>query len=386
MGLIAPHASDSLQPLQVDDDERLALQQYAKNLPAITLSSRETGDLVMLGIGGFTPLYGFMREEDWHSVCDNMHLAKGVFWPIPITVSVTDAQADTLKLGDEIALKTPDGQIIGILNVDSIYRPDKQYEANQVFTTTDPSHPGVAMLMAQPPVNLGGKVRVLHDNGFKAQFGQYALTPQQTRERFNQLGWKKIAAFQTRNPMHRSHEYLVKTVLELFDGVLIHSLFGNLKPGDVPANIRLKAINSLIHNYFVPDSVIHSGYPLDMRYAGPKEALLHALFRQNYGCSHLIVGRDHAGVGDFYSLFAAQEIFSHLQDNDLLIKPIKIDWTFYCHKCDGMASTKTCPHDSAERVLISGTEVRRRLQAKEPIPETFSRPEVVAELYQWVNQ
>lgn len=386
MGLIAPHASDSLQPLQVDDDERLALQQYAKNLPAITLSSRETGDLVMLGIGGFTPLYGFMREEDWRSVCDNMHLANGVFWPIPITVSVTDAQAETLKLGDEISLKTPDGQIIGILNVDSIYRPDKQYEANQVFTSTDPSHPGVAMLMAQPPVNLGGKVRVLHDNGFKAQFGQYALTPQQTRERFNQLGWKKIAAFQTRNPMHRSHEYLVKTVLELFDGVLIHSLFGNLKPGDVPANIRLKAINSLIHNYFAPDSVIHSGYPLDMRYAGPKEALLHALFRQNYGCSHLIVGRDHAGVGDFYSPFAAQEIFSHLQDNDLLIKPIKIDWTFYCHKCDGMASTKTCPHDSADRVLISGTEVRRRLQAKEPIPETFSRPEVVAELYQWVNQ
>ncbi|MCX8586240.1 MULTISPECIES: sulfate adenylyltransferase [unclassified Gilliamella] len=386
MGLIAPHASDSLQPLQVNDDERLALQQYAKNLPAITLSSRETGDLVMLGIGGFTPLYGFMREEDWRSVCDNMHLANGVFWPIPITVSVTDAQAETLKLGDEIALKTSDGQIIGILNVDSIYRPDKQYEANQVFTTTDPSHPGVAMLMAQPPVNLGGKVRVLHDNGFKAQFGQYALTPQQTRERFNQLGWKKIAAFQTRNPMHRSHEYLVKTVLELFDGVLIHSLFGNLKPGDVPVNIRLKAINSLIHNYFVPDSVIHSGYPLDMRYAGPKEALLHALFRQNYGCSHLIVGRDHAGVRDFYSPFAAQEIFSHLQDNDLLIKPIKIDWTFYCHKCDGMASTKTCPHDSADRVLISGTEVRRRLQAKEPIPETFSRPEVVAELYQWVDK
>lgn len=386
MGLIAPHASDNLQPLQVNDDERLALQQYAKNLPAITLSSRETGDLVMLGIGGFTPLYGFMREEDWRSVCDSMHLANGVFWPIPITVSVTDAQAETLKLGDEIALKTPDGQIIGILNVDSIYRPDKQYEANQVFTTTDPSHPGVAMLMAQPPVNLGGKVRVLHDNGFKALFGQYALTPQQTRERFTQLGWKKIAAFQTRNPMHRSHEYLVKTVLELFDGVLIHSLFGNLKPGDVPANIRLKAINSLIHNYFVPDSVIHSGYPLDMRYAGPKEALLHALFRQNYGCSHLIVGRDHAGVGDFYSPFAAQKIFSHLQDNDLLIKPIKIDWTFYCHKCDGMASTKTCPHDSADRVLISGTEVRRRLQAKEPIPETFSRPEVVAELYQWANQ
>ena len=386
MALIPPHASDQLQPLLVKDDDRLALQHYAKNLPAITLSSREAGDLVMLGIGGFTPLYGFMREEDWRSVCDNMHLANGVFWPIPITVSVTDAQADTLKLGDDIALKTPDGQIIGILNVDSIYRPDKQFEAMQVFTTTDQNHPGVAMLMAQPPVNLGGKVRVFHDNGFKTQFGQYALTPQETRERFNQLGWHKIAAFQTRNPMHRSHEYLVKTVLELFDGVLIHSLFGNLKAGDVPANIRLKAINTLIYNYFVSDSVVHSGYPLDMRYAGPKEALLHALFRQNYGCSHLIVGRDHAGVGNYYSPFAAQEIFTQLRDEDLLIKPIKIDWTFYCHKCAGMASSKTCPHDSDDRVLISGTEVRRRLQTKEPIPETFSRPEVVAELYQWANQ
>ena len=386
MALIPPHASDQLQPLLVKDDDRLALQHYAKNLPAITLSSREAGDLVMLGVGGFTPLYGFMREEDWRSVCDNMHLANGVFWPIPITVSVTNAQADTLKLGDDIALKTPDGQIIGILNVDSIYRPDKQFEAMQVFTTTDQSHPGVAMLMAQPPVNLGGKVRVFHDNGFKTQFGQYALTPQETRERFNQLGWHKIAAFQTRNPMHRSHEYLVKTVLELFDGVLIHSLFGNLKAGDVPANIRLKAINTLIHNYFVPNSVVHSGYPLDMRYAGPKEALLHALFRQNYGCSHLIVGRDHAGVGNYYSPFAAQDIFTQLRDEDLLIKPIKIDWTFYCHKCAGMASSKTCPHDSDDRVLISGTEVRRRLQTKEPIPETFSRPEVVAELYQWANQ
>ena len=386
MALIPPHASDQLQPLLVKDDDRLALQHYAKNLPAITLSSREAGDLVMLGVGGFTPLYGFMREEDWRSVCDNMHLANGVFWPIPITVSVTNAQADTLKLGDDIALKTPDGQIIGILNVDSIYRPDKQFEAMQVFTTTDQSHPGVAMLMAQPPVNLGGKVRVFHDNGFKTQFGQYALTPQETRERFNQLGWYKIAAFQTRNPMHRSHEYLVKTVLELFDGVLIHSLFGNLKAGDVPANIRLKAINTLIHNYFVPNSVVHSGYPLDMRYAGPKEALLHALFRQNYGCSHLIVGRDHAGVGNYYSPFAAQDIFTQLRDEDLLIKPIKIDWTFYCHKCAGMASSKTCPHDSDDRVLISGTEVRRRLQTKERIPETFSRPEVVAELYQWANQ
>ncbi|WP_392564403.1 sulfate adenylyltransferase [Orbus wheelerorum] len=385
MSLILPHASQTLKPLLVPPNNLDARQQYAKTLPEITLSTREVGDLVMLGIGGFTPLYGFMREQDWRSVCDNMHLANGVFWPIPITVSVSDEQADHINLGDDIALKTPEGNLIGLLTVDSIYEPDKQFEAQQVFGTTDTAHHGVAVLMAQPPINLGGKVEVFNDDGFKARFGQYALTPQETRDRFTLLGWQKIAAFQTRNPMHRSHEYLVKTVLELFDGVLIHSLFGNLKAGDVPAEIRLKAINTLIDNYFVKDSVIHSGYPLDMRYAGPKEALLHALFRQNYGCSHLIVGRDHAGVGDFYTAFAAQEIFSALKADDLLIEPIKIDWTFYCQKCAGMASNKTCPHDSNYRVLISGTEVRRRLQAKESLPVTFSRPEVVEELYLWAN-
>lgn len=380
MGLISPHASKTLQPLLIDESQRIERQKHAATLQAITLSTRETGDLVMLGLGGFTPLYGFMREQDWRSVCDNMHLENGVFWPIPITTSVSNEQAKTIKLGDEVALKTPEGEFIGILAVDSIYQPDKAWEAKQVFGTTDTAHHGVAVLMAQPPVNLGGKVEVFHDNGFKQKYGDNALTPQESRALFEQLGWHKIAAFQTRNPMHRSHEYLVKTVLELFDGVLIHSLFGNLKEGDIPADIRLKAINTLIDNYFVKNSVIHSGYPLDMRYAGPKEALLHALFRQNYGCTHLIVGRDHAGVGDFYSAFAAQEIFSSLKDDDLIIKPIKIDWTFYCQKCEGMASNKTCPHDAKDRVLISGTEVRRRLKNKESLPSTFSRPEVVFEL------
>lgn len=385
MPLITPHASQTLQPLMVSQDTLLAEQHYASSLFAITLSTREVGDLVMLGIGGFTPLYGFMSEQDWQSVCDNMHLADGVFWPIPITVSVSEQQADVIALGDDIALKTAEGNIIGVLSVDSIYRPDKQWEAERIYGTTDISHPGVAVLMSQPAINLGGKVKVFNDDGFKERFAEYALTPAETRALFDQLGWQKIAAFQTRNPMHRSHEYLVKTVLELFDGVLIHSLFGHLKAGDIPADIRLKAINTLIDNYFVENSVIHSGYPLDMRYAGPKEALLHALFRQNYGCSHLIIGRDHAGVGDFYTPFAAQEIFSTLREGDLLIEPINIDWTFYCQKCCGMASNKTCPHDSSYRLLISGTEVRRRLQARESLPVTFSRPEVVEELYHWIK-
>lgn len=385
MALIAPHASAELKPLQVSQAHLAERQKVAQQLVSITLSTRETGDLVMLGLGGFTPLYGFMRQQDWLNVCVDMHLADGTFWPIPITASVTEEQAHHIKLGDEVALKSPSGKLVGILAVDSIYQPDKQFEAESVFGTTDSNHPGVAVLFAQPAINLGGKVEVFNDDGFKSHFGAHALTPQETRQLFAELGWQTIAAFQTRNPMHRSHEYLVKTVLEVYDGVLIHSLFGNLKEGDVPADIRVKAINALIENYFVPRTVVHAGYPLDMRYAGPKEALLHALFRQNYGCTHLIVGRDHAGVGDYYSPFAAQAIFASLTPGDLLIQPIKIDWTFYCEKCDGMASKKTCPHDAQYRVLISGTEVRRRLKAKEPLPATFSRPEVVEALYEWVN-
>ncbi len=385
MTLIRPHASDQLRPLMINADKLTEYRQYAEKLPKITLTSRENGDLIMLGLGGFTPLYGFMTYQDWLNVCQNMRLTNGVFWPIPITVSVSNTIAKTLHTGDDVALINPKGKTVAILHINSIYQPDKLLEAICVYGTDDLTHPGVAGLMAQFDVNLGGQVDVLDDGGFKAHFGQYALTPKECRDLFSLRGWKKIAAFQTRNPMHRSHEYLVKTVLELFDGVLIHSLFGHLKPGDLPADIRLKAINTLIEHYFVANTVVHSGYPLDMRYAGPKEALLHALFRQNYGCTHLIVGRDHAGVGDFYSPFAAQAIFDMLAPGDLDIRPIKIDWTFYCEKCHSMASAKTCPHDKQYHQLISGTEVRRRLKAKEALPSTFSRPEVVAELYKWIE-
>lgn len=385
MTLIRPHASDRLCPLVVVPEKLASRRQYAEKLPKISITSRENGDLIMLGLGGFTPLYGFMTQQDWLNVCQNMRLTNNVFWPIPITVSVSHNIAKTLHIDDDVALINPIGEIAGILHISSIYQPDKSLEALCVYGTQDPKHPGVANLMAQPEFNLGGQVEVFGDGGFKDHFGQYALTPTECRDLFEQRGWNKIAAFQTRNPMHRSHEYLVKTVLELFDGVLIHSLFGHLKQGDIPADIRLKAINALIEHYFVAGTVVHSGYPLDMRYAGPKEALLHALFRQNYGCTHLIVGRDHAGVGDFYAPFAAQDIFNTLLPGDLDIQPIKIDWTFYCEKCDSMASAKTCPHEQQYRQLISGTEVRRRLRAKEPLPVTFSRPEVVAELYKWIE-
>jgi sulfate adenylyltransferase len=381
--LVPPHASPVLKEKRLTGDALLAAQQKAQTLPQITISSREAGDLIMLGIGGFTPLDGFMNHADWQSVCDNMHIAtgdnKGVFFPIPITLSTDQAQADALNIGDDIAL-VYQGDIMGILTLAEKYHIDKAHECQTVFGTTDSAHPGVAMVMAQGDVNLAGDVVVLSEGEFPSKYGDIYLTPAQTRAIFEQKGWQTVAAFQTRNPMHRSHEYLAKIAIEICDGVMIHSLLGALKPGDIPADVRQQAIGTLIDNYFRKDTVIQAGYPLDMRYAGPREALLHALFRQNYGCSHLIVGRDHAGVGDYYGAFDAQHIFDTLADNDLITQPLKIDWTFWCNACDSMASTKTCPHDDSQHVKVSGTKLRKALSEGEDVPDNFSRPEVLAVL------
>ena len=381
--LVPPHGSDTLKEKLLKGDALIAAQQKAKNLPKIQISSREAGDLIMLGIGGFTPLDGFMNQADWQSVCDNMHLTTGdnagVFWPIPITLSTDAATADTLNLGDDIALEYQ-GEIMGILTLSEKYRIDKAHECQTVFGTTEIEHPGVAMVMAQGDVNLAGDVVVLSEGEFPSKYGDIYLTPAQTRDIFTKNGWKTVAAFQTRNPMHRSHEYLAKIAIEICDGVLIHSLLGALKPGDIPADVRQEAIATLIDHYFRKDTVIQAGYPLDMRYAGPREALLHALFRQNYGCSHLIVGRDHAGVGDYYGAFDAQHIFDTLKPNDLITQPLKIDWTFWCDACDSMASTKTCPHDASHHVKVSGTKLRKALSEGEDVPDNFSRPEVLAVL------
>lgn len=382
--LVPPHASPVLKEKLLKGEALKSTLEKAKTLPKITISSREAGDLIMLGIGGFTPLDGFMNHADWHSVCDNMHLAsqknangKGVFFPIPITLSTDKTTADTLNIGEEIALEY-NGDIMGILTLSEKYIIDKAFECKKVFGTTDTAHPGVAMVMAQGDVNLAGDVVVLSEGEFPSKYGEIYLTPAQTRAIFDQKGWKTVAAFQTRNPMHRSHEYLAKIAVEICDGVLIHSLLGALKPGDIPADVRQQAIGTLIDNYFKKDTVIQAGYPLDMRYAGPREALLHALFRQNYGCSHLIVGRDHAGVGDYYGAFDAQHIFDTLADDDLITKPLKIDWTFWCNACDSMASTKTCPHDDSHHVKVSGTKLRKALSEGEDVPDNFSRPEVLA--------
>lgn len=375
--LVKPHGSDTLKPLLLEGSALTEAKAAAASLPRVTLSSRERGDLIMLGIGGFTPLEGFMGKADWQGVCDTMTLASGLFWPIPITLSTDADTAAAIREGDEVALVDADGEIMGSMTVTEKYTIDKAHECRQVFRTTDLEHPGVKMVMAQGEVNLAGPVKVFSQGEFPEKYAGIYMTPAETRALFDAKGWKTVAAFQTRNPMHRSHEHLAKIAIEICDGVLVHSLLGNLKPGDIPAEVRQKAIGTLIDRYFVKNTVVQSGYPLDMRYAGPREALLHALFRQNYGCSHLIVGRDHAGVGDYYGPFDAHHIFDEIPEGALLTKPLKIDWTFWCNKCGTMASMRTCPHTAEDRVLVSGTKLRKALSEGGEVPDNFSRPEVL---------
>lgn len=372
--LVPPHGSKKLKILTLNGSERKSELKKAESLPKLMCSSREFGDVVMLGIGGFTPLDGFMNREDWQSVCDNMTMKNGLFWPIPITLSTNDK---TIKEDQEVAIvyeKT--NEIIATMMITEKYTIDREHECNTVYKTTDMEHPGVALVMSQGEYNLAGPIKVLSDGGFPSQYGSLYMTPSETRAYFDNKGWSTIAAFQTRNPMHRSHEYLAKIAIEICDGVMIHSTLGELKLGDIPAEVRSEAISTLIENYFVDNTVLQSGYPLDMRYAGPREALLHALFRQNYGCSHLIVGRDHAGVGDYYGPFDAHNIFDEIDDG-LVTKPLKIDWTFWCNKCAGMSSMKTCPHSHEDRLLLSGSKLRHLLSENLDVPDNFSRPEVL---------
>ena len=376
--LVPPHGGRGLRPLQVLPDDCAQELRRAQTLRKLRITSREKGDVVMLGMGGFTPLEGFMSYADWRRVCDDMHTASGVFWPIPITLSTDKATADDYALGDAVALLDPDtGEVLAVMSITEKYRIDKAHECMSVFRTTDPAHPGVQMVMQQGEVNLAGPVRVLGDGGFKGRYGALFMTPAETRAEFERLGWSRVAAFQTRNPMHRSHEYLAKIAVEVCDGVLVHSLLGNLKPGDIPADVRTRAIGVLIERYFRQGTVLQAGYPLDMRYAGPREALLHAVFRQNYGCAYQILGRDHAGVGNYYGPFDAQRIFDEIPPDALAIQPMKIEWTFWCYRCAGMASGRTCPHDDSDRLLVSGTKLRKWLSEGDAVPPEFSRPEVL---------
>lgn len=375
--LVSPHGG-KLKPLLLKGEMLKEARDKSKSLRRIFMTSRERDDLIMMGIGAFSPLEGFMGKFDWKGVCYEMKMPDGTFWPIPITLSVSKEEASEIREGREVALVDGEnGELMGSMVVSEKYAIDKNYECKKVFKTDDIKHPGVAKVLAQGEANLGGPVKVFSEGEYPKKFKGIYATPEETRSLFEARGWRTIVALQLRNPMHRSHEYLAKIALEIFDGLFIHQLIGELKPGDIPAEVRVKCVDTLVEHYFPKNRVIQKGYPLEMRYAGPREALLHAVFRQNYGASHLIVGRDHAGVGDSYGPFEAQEIFDEIPRDALLIRPLKIDWTFYCYRCQGMASSRTCPHGEEEHLALSGTKLRKMLSEGERPPAEFSRPEVL---------
>jgi sulfate adenylyltransferase len=398
--LVPPHGSPELKPLLLEGKNRTEEIKKAEKLKRIPLTSRETGDLIMMGIGAFTPLDGFMGRDDWKSCCDEYKLPskKGLFWPIPITLSVEEDLAKSIRLGEEVALwDVETDALVGTMKVNEKYAIDKAHECKQVFRTNDPKHPGVQKVMEQAGVNLAGPVKAVSESFFPEEFRGIYQKPADARKDFAERGWNTVAALQLRNPMHNSHAYLAWIAIEVCDGVYVHQLLGKLKPGDIPADVRVKAIDALVNKYFRKERVIQGGYPMEMRYAGPREALLHALFRQNYGCSHLIVGRDHAGVGDYYGPFDAQKIFNEIPAGSLVTQPLAMDWTFYCYECKAMASMKTCPHESkavidengnykgGARLLLSGTLLRKLMSEGKPVPAEFSKPEVIAILKQYYD-
>jgi sulfate adenylyltransferase len=382
--LVRAHGGGSLRSLLAPVNERAEALRRAERLKRVRLTSREVSDLFMLGMGAYTPLDGFMGYDDWRSSVTDMKLANGVFWPIPITLSLASSVADSITIGDEVALADAEtGEVLGQLTVREKYAIDRDLECKHVFRTTDPKHPGVEKVLQQGEINVSGPVIALSEGEYPKKYEGLYLRPDEARREFRARGWSQIAAFQTRNPMHRSHEHLAKIAAEVTDGVFIHQVLGKLKAGDIPAEVRTRAIQAMIDNYFKPNIAIQAGYPIEMRYAGPREALMHALIRQNFGCSHLVVGRDHAGVGSYYGPFDAQLIFDELWDGALLCKPLKIDVTFYCYKCAGMATGKTCPHDSKHHLHVSGTRQREMLSRGEDVPIEFSRPEVIAVLKEY---
>ncbi len=398
--LVAPHGGKGLVCALLHGNDLEAELEKAAGMKKIQVSARAKGDLIMMGIGGFSPLTGFMGKDDWKGVCANYQMADGTFWPVPITLDISKDEANDINKGDEIALEF-EGEIMATMQVNEKFEmteADKKWECEKVFKgegeesaddvfwkIAEEDHPGVIMVMNQKDVNIAGPVKVLSQGEYPEEYKGVYLTPAETRAMFEERGWSKVSALQLRNPMHRSHEFLAKISIEVCDGCLIHSLIGNLKPGDIPADTRVKAIEILIDNYFVKDNVINAGYPLDMRYAGPREGLLHATFRQNYGVNNMLIGRDHAGVGDFYGLFEAQDLFDKIPTTgdagkDLQCQPMKIDWTFYCHKCDGMASLRTCNHGKEDRVILSGTKLRKALSEGAEIVDHFGRDEVLTHL------
>jgi len=389
-GLISPHGG-ALVSRVAEGAKADQLRKEAESLPAVTLSPKQSCDLEMIGIGAFSPLSGFMGKADFESVCKNMKLASGDIWPIPILLSVD--KADAPKVGDRVALhavapSTGKTVLQGVMTVEEVFDHDKALEIPNVFRTEDDAHPGVAQVKKEGDVCLAGPVDVLTvcvDPDGPEAFLEKRLTPAQTRAEFEKRGWKTVAAFQTRNPIHRAHEYLCKCAQEICDGLLIHPLVGETKEGDIPAEVRMECYEALIANYFVPERTVLSVMPAAMRYAGPREAVLHALVRKNYGVTHFIVGRDHAGVGDYYGTYDAQNIFDELDEDNLEIEPLKFEHAAWSNKAQGMVSGKTFPKLEGDQVFLSGTKVRELLKKGERPPEEFTRPETADILIKWAT-
>ncbi|MFQ5846496.1 MAG: sulfate adenylyltransferase [Candidatus Methylomirabilales bacterium] len=383
MSTIAPHGGRLIDRL-VPPDEQAEARRRARGLKSIHLNLRQRSDLDLIGIGGLSPLDGFMGRADYERVVTEMRLANGLPWSIPVTLAVGKGQAALLAVGAELALVDEEGEPRGLLELREKFPYDKKREASEVYRTTDEAHPGVHALYAQGEVLLAGPVRLLERPQYPG-FDPYHLTPRETRRAFTDRGWRTVVGFQTRNPVHRAHEYIQKCALEVVDGLLLHPLVGETKPDDIPPETRLRCYEVLLDGYYPKDRVILSVLPAAMRYAGPREAIFHALIRKNYGCTHFIVGRDHAGVGNYYGTFDSHAIFQEFSAAELGITPLFFDHAFYCRRCHGMATTKTCPHGPEERVSLSGTKVREMLHRVELPPSEFSRREVAEILVQWAN-
>jgi sulfate adenylyltransferase len=373
-GLIEPHGGELINRV-VEGKKRDELGKRVKELKRITLSDREISDLEMIAVGAFSPLEGFMCKEDYHSVMDTMTLKNGLPWTIPVTLSTNGKLAKGLKVGTDVALVDGNDKVLAVLHMEEVFGHDKEKEAIQVYGTKEDAHPGVQKVYEMGDTLLGGKVSVL-SRPEHAHFKEHRLDPAETRKLFKDKGWKRVVGFQTRNPIHRAHEYIQKCALETVDGLMIHPIVGETKSGDIPADVRMHCYKALMENYYPKDRAVLVVLPAAMRYAGPKEAIFHALIRKNYGCTHFIVGRDHAGVGNYYGSFDAHFIFDEFEQNEIGIRPMFFDYTFYCKRCGGMASYKSCPHDSSDHVSLSGTKVREMLREGTVPPVEFTRPEV----------